>query len=380
MAQKGYLLVADISGYTHYLSESELDHANEILESLLNAVLNYINSPLILARVEGDAVFAYTLEDSFIQGQTLLESLEQIYFTFTNELESNDRNTTCTCNACANMNTLDLKFVVHYGEFGLQKLGTQTELVGSDVNLTHRLLKNNIVEKTNIDAYIFFTQAAIEAMMLGDLVNTMKEHTETYEHLGEVKGYVYDLSPVWQRERERRRIFVSPTDAVLSVEFYLPVPPMIAWDYINEPEARATYRFSDSEKISSKNDGRVAIGTVYHCVHGEDYNLETVVDWKPFEYVTVDSSGEAHGFTLIRRFTIRIKPENDGSRIEVLFDQPKAENPIKQAIANKLMKSILKQTREYINTFPNTLQEMVSKDKESGRLKMRLIAANDGDI
>ncbi len=92
MAEEGYMLVADITGYTQYLSESELDHAQEILESLINAMLGHIQEPMIVARVEGDAVFAYTLSDCFLQGQTLLESLERLYYNFAHTLESNDRN------------------------------------------------------------------------------------------------------------------------------------------------------------------------------------------------------------------------------------------------------------------------------------------------
>ncbi len=39
MANKGYFIITDISGYTEYLTESELDHAHEILQSLFDAQL-----------------------------------------------------------------------------------------------------------------------------------------------------------------------------------------------------------------------------------------------------------------------------------------------------------------------------------------------------
>ena len=50
----------------------------------------------------------------------------------------------CRCNACRNINALDLKFFVHYGEFGIQRLDAHEELIGTDVNLIHRLLKNTV--------------------------------------------------------------------------------------------------------------------------------------------------------------------------------------------------------------------------------------------
>ena len=33
MATNGYFIITDISGYTEYLTRSELDHANETLQS-----------------------------------------------------------------------------------------------------------------------------------------------------------------------------------------------------------------------------------------------------------------------------------------------------------------------------------------------------------
>ena len=37
MASKGYFIITDISGYTEYLTRSELDHAHAILQSLFDA-------------------------------------------------------------------------------------------------------------------------------------------------------------------------------------------------------------------------------------------------------------------------------------------------------------------------------------------------------
>lgn len=103
MAENGFIIVADITGYTAYLSGSELEHAQEILESLLNTILKEIHPPLTISRTEGDAVISYSVGNAFIMGQTLLEMLEEIYCAFQTELEHSDRNTTCPCDACQNM-------------------------------------------------------------------------------------------------------------------------------------------------------------------------------------------------------------------------------------------------------------------------------------
>ncbi len=57
-----------------------------------------------------------------------MEALENLYFVFADALRQMIYNTTCTCRACQNMSKLDLKMVIHYGEYVIQKLGDREEL------------------------------------------------------------------------------------------------------------------------------------------------------------------------------------------------------------------------------------------------------------
>ena len=377
MAEKGFIIVADITGYTAYLSDSELEHAQEILESLLNTILKEIQPPLTISRTEGDAVISYSVGNVFIMGQTLLEMLEEIYCAFKTELEHSDRNTTCPCDACQNMHQLDLKFVTHYGEFGLQKLGAMTEMVGSDVNLTHRLLKNHVPAKTGINAYAYFTQAAIDALKLNDMTSVMKEHTENYEHLGEVHGWAYDLKPVWQRNRERLRVAIGPEEADLSWELQLPVLPSVAWDYINAPEYRARYRFSDSSKVTGAEAGRLDVGVTYHCVHGDFVADETILDWRPFDYMTVEAKGPMGPFRYTQQFTFFIEPNDEGSLLKLYMTEMFNEDNPLHNLGFKVMypAKYRQQINHNVTASVAALQEMVEEDRQSGRLKMVEISA-----
>jgi hypothetical protein len=38
-AEKGFLVVADISGYTRFLAETELEHANGIVKDLFDSMI-----------------------------------------------------------------------------------------------------------------------------------------------------------------------------------------------------------------------------------------------------------------------------------------------------------------------------------------------------
>ncbi|KAA3645016.1 MAG: DUF2652 domain-containing protein [Chloroflexi bacterium] len=376
MAENGFIIVADITGYTAYLSGSELEHAQEILESLLNTILKEIHPPLTISRTEGDAVISYSLGNAFIMGQTLLEMLEQIYCAFHTELEHSDRNTTCPCDACQNMHQLDLKFVTHFGEFGLQKLGNMTEMVGSDVNLTHRLLKNHIPEKTGINAYAYFTQAAIDVLKLNEMTSVMKEHSESYDHLGEVHGWAYDLKPVWQRNRERLRVVIRPEEAAMSFNLDLPVSVPVAWDYINSPEHRARYRFSDTSKVSGNHGGRLDVGTTYHCIHGDNVSDETILDWRPFDYLTIEGQGRFGPIIFKQRFSAFVKESGDGTNYQVHFTRIYNDENSLHALALRVMYPFMKsEFQQGVRKGLAEISQMIEEDRQSGRLKMVEISA-----
>ena len=56
---RGCLLIADITGYTDYLRDTELEHAQDVLADLLETIIAGIEPPFELSKLEGDAVFAH---------------------------------------------------------------------------------------------------------------------------------------------------------------------------------------------------------------------------------------------------------------------------------------------------------------------------------
>jgi hypothetical protein len=151
--EQGYLVIADVSGYTSFMAETELAHSQEIMGNLLTLVLNSFTPTLQLVEVEGDAVFVYASQKKLERGETLLEIIESAYVTFRDHLLTMKRSTTCTCRACQEIPRLDLKFFTHFGEYATQKVAGREKIVGSNVNLIHRLLKNGVTERTGWQAY-----------------------------------------------------------------------------------------------------------------------------------------------------------------------------------------------------------------------------------
>ena len=314
---EGLLVIADITGYTAFLRESELEHAEDSLRSLLNLLLDHTGPPLVVSRLQGDAVISYAPKGSFQQGQTIVETIESTYVAFRQALERMVINTTCTCNACRNIPNLDLKFFVHYGTFMNQYLGSHIELVGADVNLIHRLSKNTVTRKTGYRAYALYTAAVADAMDMGEICVHMTPHTESYEDVGDVDTFVQDMNAAWERGRDRLRVSVPPGEGVLSVEYELPYPPAMMWDYMTKPENRAVLTGSDRVAVTGKTDGRIGQGAIYECAHGKKMFPHTIVDWQPLEECTTESASMLPKTTILT--TARLHPTALGTMTTLTF-------------------------------------------------------------
>jgi hypothetical protein len=284
---EGYLLIADITGYTRYLSESELEHAQETLTALLELLVENTRPPLVISRLAGDAVISYGLREDFFQGQTFIEKIEDTYVTFRKAIERLVLNNTCRCNACANISTLDLKFFIHYGTFGIQRISDHDELVGSDINLLHRLLKNSVTEATGFRAYALYTDEAIRQLDVEDLGETMTPHNEAYEYLGEVRVWVQDMHPVWGRKRSATKVTLPHDRIWAQFEVRIEMPRERVWDYLIQPKFRNALIGSDRMEIANRSNGRIAPGSVYQCYHGDKIVPQTILEWQPFERMIV---------------------------------------------------------------------------------------------
>ncbi len=362
MAEHGYLIISDITGYTAFLSQSELEHAEDSLRSLISAVLEESRPPLIVSKLEGDAIFSYAPAGSFLQGQTLVEAIESTYCAFRQARERMRLNTTCTCMACRNIPNLDLKFFVHYGEYMIQQLGAHTELLGSDVTLVHRLLKNHVTEALGFQAYTLYSEAAIDALDLREFCGVLHPHRESYEHLGEVETFIQDLHPVWQREREKRRVVVTPEEAILVMEQDLPVGLALAWDYLTKPETRAVFQMADSMSIANPTDGRTAAGSVYVCAHGKQVVNMPIVDWQPLDHFTIELGSLPFGGKCL--VTSRLEPREDGTRCQMLT------GPITGGLAARLLLSAIMpgMARKSQRDGFKLLSEMIEADIAAGRV------------
>ena len=123
-------------------------------------------------------MISYAPPGDGFQGQLVVDRLDDTYVAFRRAMGQMIINTSCPCKACANIGSLDLKFLIHHGEYAVQHLGVQDELVGAEVNQLFRLTKNSIRQSLGLPGYMAFTAEAIAALALPGFVDGLITHTE----------------------------------------------------------------------------------------------------------------------------------------------------------------------------------------------------------
>lgn len=323
-AEQATFLIADISGYTSFLAQTEIDHAQDIVADLMETVVKALKPPFRLAKFEGDAAFLYAPK-SKLDGSMLQDAIEGAYVRFRRRLRDIKLASACTCKACAAMGDLDFKFVVHHGEMVKQRMGGREELAGRDVILVHRLLKNSVAEKFGHRAYALYSDACLKAASIDPIAHGLREHRETIDIFGETVLWMRDLGAVWKQESEEKRYEVTAAEAYITLEHDFAAPRALIWEYLTVPEPRQKWWPADAilEPTGKKRRGT---GTVNHCMHGEKAIVEELLDWRPFDYFTLSTLLPAPGAPKI--IMTRALEERPGGVTHMAFrvEAPTPEN------------------------------------------------------
>ena len=188
---RAVLLIADIGGYTEYMSthRMSLAHAEvntaRMLDKMIDAAPGFD-----LIEIEGDAAF---LSRQAADGDTdaavddILDAAVAMHRAFHLERRYVAANL-CPCNGCTGAADLKLKFVAHVGDVATQTVRQRTKLVGIDVILVHRLLKNPV----GIPEYVLVSE---ELYRTGEdaMRGPVHEVEPELEGFGPVHAYFVDV-------------------------------------------------------------------------------------------------------------------------------------------------------------------------------------------
>jgi hypothetical protein len=143
MENKGLLFIPDISGFTRFVNEIELEHCQHIIQQLLEVLINANQTGLEVSEIEGDAILFYKFGEP-LELEALYRQVERMFCEFHRHLNAYDQRRICQCRACVAAVDLTLKVITHYGEFTTYQVKNFSKLIGKDVIVAHQLLKNDI--------------------------------------------------------------------------------------------------------------------------------------------------------------------------------------------------------------------------------------------
>ena len=144
-----------------------------------------------LIEIEGDAAFlsrpARGMSDDAAVASTLAVATA-MHRAFHIERQYVAKNL-CPCKGCAAADNLKLKFVAHIGDVATQTIRQQRKLVGIDVILVHRLLKNGV----QIPEYVLLSEE-LHGLRGGALPVPGQEVLQDLDGIGPTRAYFVDVA------------------------------------------------------------------------------------------------------------------------------------------------------------------------------------------
>ena len=195
MEDLALLYIPDISGFTEFMMQTEIDHSQGIISDLIEAIINSNTLELKVSDIEGDAVLFYLMGKPPTM-EEIIDQSKRMFIDFHVNLKVMERDFDCQCGACTTVSNLTLKFITHYGVCKEVAIQNFTRLIGSDVILAHRLLKNSVPGRD----YILFSEKYLasqqsELTIQEDWIK-IEPNIEVLENFGEINTRYIPLTPL----------------------------------------------------------------------------------------------------------------------------------------------------------------------------------------
>lgn len=318
--QQAFLFMPDISGFTKFVGETEIEHSTHIIRELLEIIINENRLEMELMEIEGDAVFFYRL-NAIPKVNEIINQARHTFEKFHQHLLKYESRRICQCGACRTVNNLTLKFIIHAGYVSSYSINKHFKLIGKDVILLHRLLKNSVTE----NEYLLFTEPFFERLdgfFSKSLALFFEEKRDEFD--GDTVRYKYSSIKHWLNE------ISAPDEDSLNGDNPDLVPLVTVRDEIM---ATANIIFSYMADLSKRIDWMAGVkeiqittgsalnqaGTVHKCIL--DNNDVSMFKSNYFEhrenylsFIETGSKGNSFG----HQFTVE-KKSDDCSIVQIQF-------------------------------------------------------------
>lgn len=341
MKSNKLLFIPDISGFTKFITETEITHSHHIITELINLIIEENNNLLKISEIEGDAILFYQ-DENIPSHPDMINLSEQMFTKFHTHLKLIENNTVCRCGACSTVSNLSLKFVMKYGEFQVSKIANFTKLFGSDVILVHRLLKNSI----GLNEYIVSTEDAFAEAVVNS--QGFIRHSEHYDNFGDVKLFYKPLTAL----KKDIDIFTPETSNLLKnsvANLAITIDQKIEEVYMELIDSDSKLKWVPDIKGVNNSSPINRIGASHICIF-EDKELN-------FQTVAHNASGGKLSYTEITRleentsvnFEYSLSSLNETTKIELKIIPNEGVELSKEMIQNmtQTMSESLRLFKEY---------------------------------
>jgi len=315
MESQALIFIPDISGYTKFITETENKHAKHLITELLEVIIEADMLKMHVSEIEGDAVLFYRKGDPPKLNE-LIEQAKRMFLNFHTHLKIIQRDNVCQCGACRSAVNLTLKFVSLYGTLDEVIIQNFSKIMGSDVILAHRLLKNNI----DSDEYL---------LMTGDYLNTQNhsdsglddwvkfiEHKESFDNFDEVQIEYVTLTEIKNELPDVSKLKKSKFDyANPDSSIFINAPLMLVHEILTDNDAKLEYVPGIKEVKNSHSVNRV--NSSHTCVF-EDLEVHFVTKFnevKEKEISYIEEGEASIGIAFISDY--KLKEEGNGTRLSL---------------------------------------------------------------
>lgn len=181
-----FFCIPDITGFTKFITSTEdPEFANQVISDVLNRTTKANLLNMSIAEIEGDAVFFYKT-GRLPAINKVAKQCQLIYDTFTTTIQEYQQSSPELYEKYLSKNQLGIKIVIHHGAISLTEIDGRTKLMGEDVILVHKLLKNSIAEP----CYILLTDNYLDKVKDKKTIKTwfhwenLKRGKDKYDHFG----------------------------------------------------------------------------------------------------------------------------------------------------------------------------------------------------
>lgn len=309
--QKAFLFMPDITGFTKFVNETEIEHSTHIIRELLEIIIEENMLDLGLVEIEGDAVFFYRL-NSIPPIADIVEQSHKMFIKFHEHLKKYESRRICQCGACKTANNLTLKFIVHSGMVSHYSINSRFKLIGKDVILLHRLLKNSVPENEYLLLTWSFYEKASDVFLNSKLLSFFEKEERVDSS---VVRYKYSPIRNWLNEVKIPPDYSSgdPMDLVPAVVISgeIPAPAEVVFNYIADLSKRHQWMAGVKEIQITSGTALNQTGAVHKCIlDNDDTSLFKTHYFEHGEYLLSFMETDVKRKSFAHQFTVERKTAN----------------------------------------------------------------------